>query len=116
MFIWAVGEPSRLDPHVQTAIASPTNQVFVSAATAWEISIKQALGRLTFPLDVWEDMLRRMGFEALPIQPTHAIAAGRLPRHHDDPFDRMLIAQAKADNLTLATTDQLIARYDVALI
>jgi PIN domain nuclease of toxin-antitoxin system len=57
-----------------------------------------------------------MGFDVLPIQPAHAIAAGRLPRHHDDPFDRMLVAQAQAENLTLVSTDPAVARYDVSLL
>jgi len=115
IFIWAVGERSRLDQRTQAAVASPANQIFISAATAWEISIKHALGRLSFPLDQFDDVLRRMGFDALPIQPSHAIAAGCLPRHHDDPFDRLLIAQAQAENLTFVSTDEAIARYDVTL-
>lgn len=97
-------------------MASPANQVFISAATAWEISIKHALGRLTFPLAQFDDVLQRMGFEPMPIQLTHAIAAGQLPRHHDDPFDRMLIAQAQAENLTLVSTDLAVARYAVPLL
>ncbi len=97
-------------------MATPDSQVFVSAVTAWEIAIKHALGRLKFPLDRFDDTLHRMGFEALQILPAHAIAAGSLPRHHDDPFDRMLIAQARIETLTLASRDQVVARYDVPVL
>jgi PIN domain nuclease of toxin-antitoxin system len=97
-------------------VAAPDNQVFVSAVTAWEIAIKHALGRLKFPIDRFDDILRRMGFDALPILPAHAIAAGSLPRHHDDPFDRMLIAQARAEALILVSRDQAVGRYDVPIL
>lgn len=102
-----------MDQHIRAAVASPDNQVFVSVATAWEIAIKHALGRLVFPVDQFEEILQRMGFDALPIQIAHAIAAGKLPRHHDDPFDRMLIAQAQTDGLTLVSADRTFVRYDV---
>jgi PIN domain nuclease of toxin-antitoxin system len=92
------------------------NAVFVSAASAWEISIKSALGRLGFPLDRFDDALARMGVEPLPIGIAHAIAAGRLPRHHDDPFDRMLVAQSQLETLVLVTEDAAIARYEVTLL
>lgn len=97
-------------------MASPANQVLVSVASAWEIAIKHALGRLTFPVDRFEEILQRMGFEALPIGLVHAIAAGRLPRHHDDPFDRLLIAQAQTEGMTLVSADRAIARYDVSVL
>jgi PIN domain nuclease of toxin-antitoxin system len=92
------------------------NRVLVSVASAWEIAIKHALGRLKFPLDRFDEILQRMGFDALPIGLGHAIAAGRLPRHHDDPFDRMLIAQAQNEGLTLVSTDRAITRYDVPVL
>jgi PIN domain nuclease of toxin-antitoxin system len=101
---------------MRAALAAPENQVFVSAVTAWEIAIKRALGRLKFPLDRFDDIMRRMSFDALPILPAHAIAAGALPRHHDDPFDRMLIAQARIEALTLVSRDQAVARYDVQVL
>lgn len=88
----------------------------VSAVTAWEIAIKRAIGRLQFPIDRFEDMMRELGFDMLPILPAHAIATGGLPALHGDPFDRMLIAQARAEGLTLVSDDAAIARYDVALL
>jgi len=96
-------------------VAAPDNAVFVSAVTAWEIAVKYALGRLKFPLDRFDEIMLRMGFDALPILPAHAIAAGALPWHHDDPFDRMLIAQARIEGLVLVSSDQAIARYDVSI-
>ncbi|HEY2794272.1 MAG TPA: type II toxin-antitoxin system VapC family toxin [Micromonosporaceae bacterium] len=86
--------------------------IFLSPVTIWEIAIKQALGKLAGPPDLAE-RVRDMGFRELPITHTHALTAGRLPHHHRDPFDRMLIAQAIVDDLTLATRDANILRYDV---
>lgn len=81
----------------------------------WEIEIKRALGRLRAPDDVI-GLVRDSGFESLAITLEHAHAAGRLPRLHDDPFDRMLVAQARVDGLTLATADPLLARYGVPVL
>ena len=88
---------------------------FVSAASVWEIAIKRALGRIVFPLEDLDTILTRAGFEELPIASAHAIAAGGLPRHHADPFDRMLIAQARVEDLTLASEDSAFGAYDVRL-
>jgi PIN domain nuclease of toxin-antitoxin system len=88
--------------------------VFVSAATLWEVSIKTSLGKLG-PVDLPERILAS-GLRELPITAMHAIAAGRLPGIHRDPFDRMLIAQAKMEGLTLLTRDEQIAKYDVSLL
>lgn len=111
-----MAEPARLDEHARTVIVSPEHHVLVSAATVWEIAIKRALGRLAFPLERLDETMRRMGFEPLPIQPSHAIAAGGLPRHHDDPFDRMLVAQARLEGLVLVSEDKVIARYGVRVL
>lgn len=107
--------PDRLAARQVRAVESPENQVFVSSATVWEIAIKVAAGRLLFPIDRLDETARRMGFDMLPILPAHAIRAGSLPRHHGDPFDRMLIAQAIVENLLLVTRDSVISRYDVAI-
>jgi PIN domain nuclease of toxin-antitoxin system len=87
----------------------------VSAASAWEISIKKALGTLAAPDDL-EQQVRAGGFTALPISLAHGIAAGQLPRHHEDPFDRMLIAQAFAEGLTIVTRDKRFNEYAVPLL
>jgi PIN domain nuclease of toxin-antitoxin system len=89
--------------------------VFVSAATIWEIEIKRALARLRAPEDVAE-LVEESGFEPLAITFEHAREAGRLPLLHGDPFDRMLIAQARVEGLTLASADQGIGRYEVSVL
>ncbi len=100
----------------KAAITEPGHEIFVSAATLWEISIKNSLGRLGFPLEKLDELLASTGIEPLTISVAHAIAAGRLPRHHADPFDRMLIAQAQLERLVLVTEDAALARYDVAIL
>lgn len=115
ILIWAVSEPGRLRAELQDAIVAPANTVLVSAATAWEIAIKQALGRLTFPLERFDAVLDTAGFGQLPVTAAHGIAAGGLPRHHADPFDRMLIAQARIESLVLASDDPAFPAYDVRL-
>jgi len=97
-------------------MAAPENQLLVSSVTVWEIAIKRAAGRLVFPVEQLDDVARRMGFDMLPILWAHAIAAGALPRHHADPFDRMLIAQAVVENLVLVTNDRGMTRYDVRVL
>ncbi|MEV6302229.1 type II toxin-antitoxin system VapC family toxin [Actinoplanes sp. NPDC051861] len=89
--------------------------VHLSPVSLWEITIKQAAGKLTGPPDLTE-RIRDMGFRPLPVTHAHALAAGRLPPHHRDPFDRMLVAQAITEGLTLASRDSAIALYDVDLL
>jgi len=104
-----------LTPPAQDAIADPANLVVVSAASAWEISIKKALGKLATPDDL-EQQVRDGGFSPLPISIAHGVAAGQLPHHHEDPFDRMLIAQALAEGLTIVTRDKRFGDYGVGLL
>ena len=99
----------------QEAIADPGNYVAVSAASGWEISIKQALGKLDAPDDL-EQQVGASGFMPMPISIAHGLAAGRLPRHHDDPFDRMLIAQAQIAGLTIVTRDKRFSDYAVDVL
>ncbi|MDE0160755.1 MAG: type II toxin-antitoxin system VapC family toxin [Acidimicrobiaceae bacterium] len=109
---WA--NKDRLSPAVSQAVADPDNRVWVSAASVWEIGIKQSLGRLTVRGDL--DAVLEEDFEHLPITFAHARRAAQLPLHHRDPFGRMLIAQAQAQDLTLASRDRRISSYDVALL
>jgi PIN domain nuclease of toxin-antitoxin system len=104
-----------LTPQAQDVIADPANLVVVSAASAWEISIKKALGKLAAPDDL-EQQVRHGGFSPLPISIAHGVAAGQLPHHHEDPFDRMLIAQALAEGLTIVTRDKRFGDYGVGLL
>ena len=89
--------------------------VYVSAARVWEIAIKRALGKLEIP-DNLEETLEANALVPLPIHVSHAIAAGRLPRHHDDPFDRMLVAQAALESLTLLTADERLKVYGASIL
>jgi len=104
-----------LVPQARDAIADPGNLVVVSAASAWEISIKKALGKLAAPDDL-EQQVHAGGFLPLPVSIAHGVAAGELARHHDDPFDRMLIAQAYTEGLTIVTRDKRFDEYGVALL
>lgn len=110
---WLVDEG--LTDQAREAIADPGNLVTVSAVSAWEISIKKALGKLSAP-DNLEHQIQAAGFTPLPVTIAHGIAAGQLPRHHDDPFDRMLIAQAAAEGLTIVTRDKRFSDYKVTLL
>jgi PIN domain nuclease of toxin-antitoxin system len=89
--------------------------IFLSPVSLWEITIKQTAGKLAGPADLAE-RVRDMGFRELPVTHTHAIAASRLPPHHRDPFDRMLVAQAATEGLTLVSRDTSIALYDVDIL
>lgn len=89
--------------------------IFLSPVSLWEITIKQAAGKLAGPPDLAE-RVRDMGFRELAVTHGHAIAAGRLPPHHRDPFDRMLVAQAAGEGLTLVSRDASIAMYDVDIL
>ena len=104
-----------LTAKARNAIADPANLVAVSAASAWEISVKKALGKLAAPDDL-ERQVEAGGFLPLPINIAHAVAAGQLVRHHEDAFDRMLIAQAFAEGLTIVTRDKRFEDYGVALL
>ncbi len=110
---WLAGRSLAED--VEDAITDSETDVAVSAATAWEISIKKALGKLSVPDDLAEQ-LDRNGMTHLPITVRHAMAAGALPRHHDDPFDRMLVAQAQIEGWTLVSRDSRLSAYDVSLL
>jgi PIN domain nuclease of toxin-antitoxin system len=96
-------------------ISDPASSVFVSTATIWEISIKRTLGKLDVPSDLLSQ-LKLNRFQPLSIAISHANAAGALPRHHDDPFDRMLVAQAIEERLVLLTGDRRIHRYGVEIL
>lgn len=113
--LWVLSGSSELRDDVRELVRDGRNLVFVSAATAWEMTIKKALGKLSAPDDL-EEQLRRHRFTPLQISVSHALAVGRLPPVHSDPFDRMLVAQARAEGLTIVSRDDDVARYDVALV
>lgn len=113
--LWWLADDPALTVEARTTIRAAGTRVFVSAATAWEISIKQALGKLEAPDDL-EAALAASRFQSLPMTIPHALTAGRLPRHHEDPFDRMLIAQAQHEQLTVVTHDPKFGLYNVAIL
>ncbi len=116
VFLWAAGAPDEMTEAARLAISDRANDVFVSAAVAWEITIKVTLGKLTVPGDpaIWfPARLRSLGFQALPIVPEHALAVGALPGHHGDLFDRLMISQAQVEGLCLVTRDPEIQKYSI---
>lgn len=113
VFIWSALSPDRLPTKVNEAICSGDNDVIVSTASIWEIAIKVKTGRLSFPLGLLAEILNRMDMRLLDIHLDHILEAGNLPLHHNDPFDRMLIAQARMEALLLVTADGMIPTYDV---
>jgi PIN domain nuclease of toxin-antitoxin system len=111
---WLADDPLLPGPAAET-IASGDTEVVVSAATAWEIAIKKSAGCLDAPDDL-QEALAANDFDTLAVTADHAITAGRLPLHHSDPFDRMLIAQARTERLTLVSVDRRFSDYDVDLL
>jgi PIN domain nuclease of toxin-antitoxin system len=114
--LWWTTDDGRLKAREREAIEDERAIVWVSAASLWEVSIKASLGRIDLgDVDLPRELERSLFLE-LPIQWSHAERAGSLPRHHDDPFDRMLIAQAQAEQLVLVSYDRAFHDYDVALM
>jgi PIN domain nuclease of toxin-antitoxin system len=114
VLLWWLDASPRLSSRMRTVIQE-SRVTYVSVVTIWEVGIKASVGKLEFHGDM-ERQLALNGFVALNITVTHAIAAGRLPRHHRDPFDRMLVAQAAIESLTLVTSDAALKAYDVPVI
>lgn len=113
ILLWALADDPRFTLRMRAALQD-TDLRFFSAASIWEIEIKRALGKLWFDGDIL-DIAPRTGFAPLAITWDHAAEAGRLPPHHADPFDRLLIAQGRIEHLPILTADRQFAAYDVAL-
>ncbi len=113
--IWWLDDPDRLSPRARAALADGRNQVLLSVASIWEIGLKAARNQLRLPAD-YVDVLQADGFGVLDIRRAHAERAARLPPHHADPFDRMLIAQAQVEDLVLVSRDEELARYEVQML
>ncbi|WP_295394945.1 type II toxin-antitoxin system VapC family toxin [uncultured Thiodictyon sp.] len=113
--LWALGDPGALSRPARDVLASPATIIFVSSASLWECAIKASIGKLDLPDDFF-DAIPETGYEVLPIRLSHLNEYRALPLHHRDPFDRMFVAQARAEALTLITRDPEIAKYDVALL
>jgi PIN domain nuclease of toxin-antitoxin system len=117
LLLWAAGQPERLSDKALALIESPENELFFSAASLWEVAIKRGLGRADLHVDA--RLLRRglldNGYSELPIGSEHVVAIDNLPPIHKDPFDRILVAQAQVEGITLLTADPLVARYPGAM-
>jgi PIN domain nuclease of toxin-antitoxin system len=115
VFLWLHTEPERIGERL-AILEDQRNEVLVSAVSSWEIAIKSSLGRLALPEPVERyvpDRLRAIGATALAIEHTHALAVAALPRLHGDPFDRLLVAQAKILDVAILTADPTVAQYPV---
>ncbi|MBF0220555.1 MAG: type II toxin-antitoxin system VapC family toxin [Gammaproteobacteria bacterium] len=118
IFLWWDSEPDKLPQKILEQIQNPHNRCYLSLVTLWEITIKLQLGKLTLrqPLSVLVEEQQQNHIELLPLQPTHIFTLEQLPAHHKDPFDRLLIAQAIAEQLTVITVDSQFQSYLVPLL
>jgi len=119
ILLWFLQEPEKLPPGTLAIIEEAGGEAAVSIASLWEIAVKVSLNKLSLPRSYGELFPRSVtdsGLTLLPIEPQHLVAVSQLPFHHRDPFDRLLIAQAQVEELTLISNDPLISQYDVALL
>jgi PIN domain nuclease of toxin-antitoxin system len=114
-FIWWIEDNLSLSYQSKQIISNPNNLIFVSAVNTWEITIKKSLGKLNVPGNL-EEIILQCGFDILPIAIKHTLFIESLDKHHDDPFDRLLISQAIIENLTIITRDEKIIKYKVPYI
>ena len=119
IFLWFLAGARAIPARMREVIGDPGNTVLVSAAAVWEIAVKASIGRLQMSsrdMARLPGLIEASGFEELPIRARHAAEVHGLPWHHRDPFDRLMIAQARMESLTFATVDTTIRRYEVALL
>ena len=114
-FIWWIQDNLNLSYQSKQIISNPNNLIFISAVNTWEITIKKSLGKLNV-LGNLEEIILQCGFDVLPIAIKHTLFIENLDKHHDDPFDRLLISQAIIENLTIITRDEKIIKYKVPYI
>ncbi len=113
LLLWAAGQPEKLSAQARELLQEPANQLVFSSASIWEITIKNRLGHSDFSVDprrLWR-MLLANGYRELPVRGEHAVAVDDLPFLHKDPFDRILVAQARVESLLLLTADRVLAEY-----
>ena len=119
IFLWSLGAEQKLNTKARDLLSSTSAELYLSAASSWEITIKYALGTLALPKRPSQFVPNAIGvlaLRSLEINHFHSLAAGELPPHHRDPFDRMLIAQARLENMLLLTADRVFLKYDVKLM
>ena len=118
-WIWMLASPNRLSTSSRALLTTPDSEIILSAASVWEMAIKHSIGKLTLP-EAPETYIQRLieesGTTALPIYHRHAALVATLPRHHNDPFDRLLIAQAMVESIPIMTADRAFSAYDVELL
>ena len=118
-WLWWFAEPDRLQEATIAKIVDETNELWFSVASIWEMGIKVGLGKLPLPEPIdryLSSRMKQLGARSLEIRADHALQAGGLPLHHRDPFDRMLIAQAQVEGMTIVTSDRMFARYEVEIL
>ena len=117
-FLFAIGAPQQLSPPVRDLLLDVTVPRFVSVVSFWEVATKIQIGKLDLPLDAafYQQHLRRLCAAVLPVESRHTFELFRLPLLHKDPFDRLLVAQARVDSLTLVTRDEFIPKYEVQVL
>ncbi|WP_018086044.1 type II toxin-antitoxin system VapC family toxin [Desulfurispora thermophila] len=118
VFLWWITDDPQLSSRAREIIGQGENQIFFSAASAWEIAIKSGLGKLILPASPTVFISEQMAlnhFDPLPVTISHALGVYALPDHHRDPFDRLLVTQARMENMPIITADPLIARYEVEI-
>jgi PIN domain nuclease of toxin-antitoxin system len=118
-WLWVSLAPQRLSPHTRALVEISEHELFLSAASAWEIAIKHAIGKLRLPeppATYVPSRAERLRMTALPVTQEHALQVSTLPPHHRDPFDRLLVAQAQLEHLPILTSDPVFAAYDVKTI
>lgn len=118
-FLWWITDDNRLSSSAREIITNGDNELFLSAATGWEIAIKAQLGRIKLPKEPHSfiaEQLRLNSIQSIPIHMSHALHIYSLPNHHRDPFDRMIVAQAQLEDLAILTMDSQIARYEIKVI
>lgn len=119
VWLWSVGPIERINRRAREILADGKQEIYFSAASAWEVSIKMALGKLYLPEtpEIYvPERLAAQAIQPLPILHHHALRVYSLPLHHEDPFDRLLIAQAQAENMAILTSDRAIRKYDVNVV
>lgn len=118
-FVWVHEEPHKLSVNAALEILNPSNQLFLSVASVWELQIKIKLGKFSFS-DIFENVIiqeqQANNLQILPVELSHALYLENLPLHHKDPFDRLLISQAIVENMTLVSADASFANYQVNLL
>lgn len=118
ILIWLLGLSDKLPKNILKLLTNSKNEIFVSAVSVWEIAIKTSIGKLTFPFDIKDILheIEKLKINILEINCNHLIKVAELPFHHKDPFDRLIISQAKIENLPLISSDNNFKKYDVKLI